>query len=283
MRTIPLPLLAAIVLLAASCSRYQVCTISSYDATPKSNDSSFVLENDSVKINYSFAGQSAPVVITIANKSDHPLYVDWQRSAVVYNDSAISYAPDKVSFGGSISSSTYNFDRSFGNSYGSMSGDMQVPKTVTFIPPHSYIRQTTLELAQKLFTNLPDSLFHTVYSTNIADNGEHLKAKKAEFDAQHSPLVFTSYLNIYSNQAMAGTDAAAGMYRQRFYISSIIKTGANPQNYSFRTATAAAGDQFYTKERTGYGKTMTIVGLGGVVVGAAALSAATQTNSSTAN
>ncbi|RFM28433.1 hypothetical protein DXN05_06375 [Deminuibacter soli] len=261
---------------AASCQRYQICTVSSYDSPRKANDSSFVFENDSLKITYSFAGNHAPVAVTVFNKADYPLYIDWQRSALVTNDSAMSYVPDAARFGASYYGNSYNLNRDLSVNYANMNGSMELPKNTEFIPPHAFIKRTTLELAQEFFTNIPDSLFHTVYSYPVDEEDTKHRGKKAVFDSLNSPLVFTSYLAVYNN--LPAVNPNAGLYKQRFYISELIKTTNNPAQTPFRRLNEGTSDQFYTKARTGYGKTVAVIGLVGVAAGAAALSATASNN-----
>ncbi len=64
----------------------------------------FVQENDTVRISYRFWGENAPVTITIYNKLDEPLYVDWGRSALIIDDVATTYDPKVASVRGESSS-----------------------------------------------------------------------------------------------------------------------------------------------------------------------------------
>ena len=59
----------------------------------KNERGDFVQENDTVRISYRFWGENAPVTITIYNKLDEPLYVDWGRSALIIDDVATTYDP----------------------------------------------------------------------------------------------------------------------------------------------------------------------------------------------
>ncbi|HEX8607086.1 MAG TPA: hypothetical protein VF679_00445, partial [Pedobacter sp.] len=51
-----------------SCSKYYISTLSSTNALKDERTGQFNIENDSVQVTYSFAGQNAPVKITVKNK-----------------------------------------------------------------------------------------------------------------------------------------------------------------------------------------------------------------------
>lgn len=78
----------------SSCSSYYYSVLESNDAVgEKNDDKDFVIENDSVCISYCFYGEDAPISITVYNKMDEPLFVDWQRSALILDDVATRLLP----------------------------------------------------------------------------------------------------------------------------------------------------------------------------------------------
>ena len=81
----------------SSCSSYYYSVLESNDTIGEKNeDKDFVIENDSVFISYCFYGENAPISITVYNKTDEPLFVDWQRSALIIDDVATSYYQEKA-------------------------------------------------------------------------------------------------------------------------------------------------------------------------------------------
>ena len=102
-----------------SCSTYYYSTLSSTEGLVEKDDfGDFIYENDSVKVVYSFFGYNLPIKILVINNSNQPLYVDWQRSALILNDMATNYKQNKVTFGGNIETNTLNFSRNFSTSEG---------------------------------------------------------------------------------------------------------------------------------------------------------------------
>lgn len=251
-----------------SCSVYQLNTISSNTARWNETDGSFIQENDSLRIIYSFAGQNAPVSIEIHNKLNEPVTVDWQRSALVYNDSAISYAGNKAYIKGDINGSSYDWARNFSTTSANLSGSVTLPQYVDFIPPKSFIRRVPLELTNAFFENFADSFYRKI-KVPSADADYKLNGKRALFTASNSPLVFSSYLTLtYNNK-----DDNKIAYQQQFYISELLRLSAHPNNTTLMDK--KRGDMFYVSQQTGYGKVST----GAVVaIGAAAIVATNNNN-----
>ncbi|WP_158825487.1 hypothetical protein [Mucilaginibacter lacusdianchii] len=233
---------ASILCLLASCSRYQASTISSTNITKDERTGTFNMENDSVKISYSFYGINAPVEIQVYNKLDKPLYIDWQKSAVIVGDNAVSYAGKDVHINGDISTSGYRFG-SVSSTSGNLNAVATLPTDVTFLPPHSRISNVPLTVVSGLL-NVPDSALAVtqVYYVD-ADNGSSMavRAKQAKFTAETSPLKFKSYLTLYTTE---GESKKVQTYQQNFFVSQLISTMTNPKNWE--TYRDKRGDVFIT-------------------------------------
>jgi hypothetical protein len=257
--------LSVALLLCISCSRYQYATINGSSGISMNDKLEFVAENDSLRLVYNFNGVNAPINITIQNKLQKPVYIDWQRSALIVNDKAISYVPSEMKIEGGFSGSSYNYGNR-GSSFSSTSGHIHamasLPVTVDFIPPQSYLTKTPMGVTNRLIENVPDSAYRRVNFT-ITD-GYAVPVKAATFTETSSPLRFRSYLTL-----MVGDSAAKPVTCEHtFYISQLIATSQPPQ--SIWLTSAYRGNQFYIKEQTGYGRTMTGFG---VIAGTALLTA----------
>ena len=147
--------LSGMLLSLSSCSSYYYSTLASNDRSGRYDvNKDFVIDNDSVCIIYNFHGEDGPVLVTVQNKMDEPLFVDWQRSALIVNGKATSYYKDAIPVEGVTESSSYgssyNWDRQYGSvssrSRGSFSGEIQLPKGVEFIPPCAQIESEHKEV-----------------------------------------------------------------------------------------------------------------------------------------
>lgn len=241
-----LNLFAAVVLLSlASCTAYHVSTVNSTNITKDEGTGKFVRENDSLKIVYSFSGFNAPVSIRVFNKLDEPLYVDWQRSALIVNDVAESYAGQQVAIAGVVNTESYRARGGLWNTtftYGNINAIADLPKNVTFIPPHSAISNTPVSLpgnAVDYVHQLDPRAQQFSYSSTT--NGGTLRVKTVTFDQNDSPLKFKSYLTLYIHN---GQSANMIIYQDSFYVSKYTKSLLSPAK--LQEMQGERGDLFYT-------------------------------------
>ncbi len=232
MKTSFLSALGLLILALASCSTYQVNVLSSTNTIKDDKTGVFNFENDSVKITYSFSGNNAPVSIQVFNKLDKPLYVDWQRSAAVIGDDAVSYMPNKVNISGSYSGTTYSWQsrpRTSLTNYSSTSGNISavadLPKNTTFLPPHSQASNVPILLTKDRI-QLPDNNYPKE-KINLFDgeNGLRAEVQVANFMKDNSPLKFKSYLTLYTQD---GNVIKPMAYQHEFYVSKIVNTNTEP-------------------------------------------------------
>jgi hypothetical protein len=272
MKALPNPtkilLLSVCTLLLASCSKYQVGVLSSSNIKKDQETGKFIAENDSVKITYSFWGRNAPINLNVYNKLNVPMYVDWQRSSFIVDDRAVSYADNRVVINSDISTTTVG-GRSASYSSGTIDAVASLPRNVVFVPPHAQVSKQLLEVSGQFF-DLPDSVFTKKEITTSAAEG-NTTVKIGEFTKANSPLSFRSYLTLYTLENNVPQFTA---YEHDFFVSKIIKLSGEPAYYDMYQS---RGDYYYTQKSTTGGKIGTGIGLAGLVIGAAALSNATQT------
>lgn len=230
-------------LLSSCASTYFFSSLSSDNTfTEQVPNGDFIFENDSLWIAHSFNGEGAPILITVYNKLDQPLYVDWNRSALIIQDQAISYSGNQATINTNSSSQTSSYSTIWGNvnSYteGQSQSQVVLPLNVDFVPPHTKVSKTTLTLVMN-----PDSFKGIEYSSAIMGNKFNVSSKVevAKFIPETSPLKFTSYLTIYTNPEKSRS------FEQDFYISSLIKTKSiSPKNLPVEMQ--QRGDLFFVKK-----------------------------------
>jgi len=101
-------LLSIISILLFSCSEYQYFTISS-DQLSRNENNDLVVENDTLKVVYSFNGYHGPVQITIFNKTNDPLEINWRKSALIMKGKAFGYYTPNMVLNGTISQDSTTF------------------------------------------------------------------------------------------------------------------------------------------------------------------------------
>lgn len=255
----------------SSCSSYYYSVLESNDTIGEKNeDKDFVIENDSVFISYCFYGENAPISITVYNKTDEPLFVDWQRSALIIDDVATSYYQEKAPIQGQTESSysgdTYRWSRNYsisdGYSGGSFAGEIALPKGVSFIPPKSKVESTPLRLSNFPFDRIPKDQYSKQKFAKSNSSVVNVRVKK--FTEENTPLAFRSYLSLYTADHDGGKRKYS-TFESSFYVSQLIKTG-NVTPASFDAGKKQAGDFFYVHNVKGANA--------GLIVGAVAIGAA---------
>lgn len=240
----------------SGCSSYYYSTLSSndqYGGSDENND--FVQENDSVRISYCFYGENAPISISIYNKLEQPLFVDWQRSALIIDDVATSYYQGQVAIQGQTESSTssgsYRWNRRYSSSgsysQGAFTGEVQLPRGVEFIPPHSKVEASSLCLNNLSFDKIPKNEFAKQQFAKA--NSEVVQLRVKQYTEEDSPLFFRSYLSLYT-VGQKEQDVRYFSFERSFYISELIKAGSlSPQN--FVSGQRQDGNFFYVHKTKG--------------------------------
>ena len=124
-----------IVVSFSSCSHYQYATLSAENIPKDDKKNEFVAESDTLCIVYNFNGKKGPVSITIFNKSDMPLQVDWKKSALIVDDKPIAYYQPDWNINGSISTTPGILTTSSSTLQANVTGR----EGLEFLPPHSFI------------------------------------------------------------------------------------------------------------------------------------------------
>lgn len=255
----------------SSCSSYYYSVLESNDTIGEKNGNrDFVIENDSVFISYCFYGEDAPISITVYNKMDEPLFVDWQRSALIIDDVATSYYQEKAPIQGQTESSysgdAYRWNRNYsitdGYSAGSFAGEIALPKGVSFIPPKSKVESTPLRLSNFPFDQIPKDQY--TRQKFAKSNSSVVTVRVKKFTEEDTPLAFRSYLSLYTADQDNGKRKYS-TFESSFYVSQLIKTG-NVSPASFDAGKKQAGDFFYVHNVKGADA--------GLIVGTVAIGAA---------
>lgn len=218
-------LVVSLILSMVSCSStYYYSILSSPDGDLENvENGDFLYEDDSLWIAHCFNGEDGPVQVTIFNKSDVPLYVDWNKSALIVNDEAFSYNNRKIT---NILSTNDDYVR--------MINTTDLPGEVNVIPPKTKVSKSALRLAAQ-FSEIPDSEY--TKGSMAASDGKVVTMNRIDYDFDTSPLRFSSYITVYTNQ-----DKPKG-YKHNFYVTNLFKTSIKP--YELPSSMQDRGNMFY--------------------------------------
>lgn len=232
--------LAILAMMMSSCSStyfYSTLETTNYDVE-KIDNGDFLFENDSLWIAHCFKGEDAPIQITVFNKLDVPLYVDWNRSALILNNVAHSYVTGETQVYTSTESTTYNYGWGVSDTRGSSESTVVTPKHVDMIPPHTMVSKSTLRLAAQF-----DEINKNKYTKGKlgTTDGTMATIERIKFEQTNTPLRFGSYVSVYTKpEDLKG-------FRMDFYATHLIKTKAKPS--VLPNDMADRGDTFYQRKR----------------------------------
>ncbi len=199
-----------------SCTTYQVMTVSSKEAAQQNTAAEFVIDNDSLELCYNFNGHNGPIKVKIRNKLNKPIYVDWQRSALIICGMAISYANQKVPISGALSSTSLNWTPDVSSSFGRFHGTATIPPEIEFIPPQTFVTKELIGITNKGILNLPESAFS---KKKVPDGLDVCVYQDGFFSPESTPLAFSSYVTF-----MVGDTLPRPMvYQHNFYVSELVK------------------------------------------------------------
>lgn len=267
----PIVSFICIAVLFASCKAYQVNTISSSNTQKSDSTGVFKVENDSLLITFNFAGDNSPVNVEVLNKLNEPMIINWERSALIVGDKAYSYVDDNLRITGQTTGTTsrYYSDRNnfsdLSYSSGSISGNIQLSKNESFLPPHSKSGRSIYVLSQIPLQELDKTAFNRIMLQDV-DGISQIISKTADYTAENSPLKFRNYITLYT---LKDNQPRPFSYQQDFFVSSVTKLNVNPKNaIKYNTD---PGDVMINSRTTGFTKTMAVLGTVGVVGGLTAL------------
>lgn len=255
-------LVGTIAMLSTSCTStyfYSTLETINYDVG-KVENGDFLYENDSLWIAHCFKGEDAPIQITVFNKTNIPLYVDWSKSALILNSVAHSYAGEQTQFSTSSESTTFH-NPYWGTShtYTNTDASIQMPQHVNVIPPQTMITKSTLRLSAQF-----DEIKKSEYTQGKLANKDGMIANigRVSYDLDNTPLRFGSYISIYTKPDEIRS------YTTDFYVNNLIKTKVSPKQLP--ADMAERGDTFYQHKRpnnTGW----EILGATAIIAGAVAV------------
>ncbi len=218
----------------SGCATHQYAVINSeLPLTTGYNEA--VLETDSLEIRYNFNGTHGPIKISLYNKLERPVYVDWKKSSVIVQGERISYWQDVTQVDLESLNSHFYWSDNLAISSGFITGSLSRAEAISFIPPKSFINTQWMGLRNNSF-NLPTP---TKTQRTIIREELRLYGDRYEFSKENTPLVFRSFLTLSLDESFNNPVH----YDHEFWVSEVITTHAGPDVYHTRL-----GNQFHLKQ-----------------------------------
>lgn len=172
----------------SACKSYMVSTVASKNTVQSPETGKFNMINDSLAFSYSFAGPNMPLNIEVLNKLKEPLFVDWERSALVIGETTYSFVDDKVHLSADVAGTAYNnLGTESKDYYSEIRGTAQISKTQSFIPPGAKITRSIYALNNVKEIKLAKSEFRKVPMDSDVSTGVAY-VSSASFTEMNSPL-----------------------------------------------------------------------------------------------
>ncbi|GAB4038798.1 hypothetical protein GCM10028809_58080 [Spirosoma gilvum] len=172
----------------------QVVTLRGSNVSP--SQEGLVLDNDTLTLRYNFASERGLMHLTVLNKLNKPLYVDWKRSSFIIGQDKVDYWSDVSDV--NLTGSASRYSRYASPVY--LSGTISKQDPIAFIPP-----QTRLE--KKQFIVVPQgSVRLTGPSTTEQEKAKWTDRKKPvdiinyAYSVDQSPLTFRNYLTLSTDK-----------------------------------------------------------------------------------
>lgn len=186
-------------------------------------DHSYIFENDSLLIKYSFWAEDGVFAFSIYNKLSKPIYIDWKKSSFIVNSKKFNYWVDSEK---TRSLSIYKdylflenrlgYDNVLTNLGLSLTNSVKIKnERITFIPPKSYVYRSKFKITNKLIYELNTN----VDEYDNLNSSENRKMYMKEFQKENSLFSFRNFMTI-SDQENFKTEFYVD---NDFYISKITE------------------------------------------------------------
>ena len=250
----------------SSCgSTYFYSKVSTLDEeTFQTDDGDFIFEKEDYLVAYWFKGYNAPIFINVYNKSDEPLYVDWNKSLLVRDSVPMLYRGTVDVVSGDSDHVLEKVKTVNGKEVVTIEDLGHLPRDVSYIPPQSRVTFKSNALSDFKYPESTD--FYLKKGKTQDKNGLWSDIQTLNFTSEKSPLKFQSLLTLY-NKSQPEISVL-----NNFYISNLIRTkgfdpSRLPQSMNDR------GDWFYNERVSKNKQFLEVTGvviLVGVVVAAVA-------------
>jgi len=204
----------------SSCSTYQYFTLASSEVR-KDTSKRFSWENDTVQVVYDYYGYGGPIWMSITNKTDKPMYINWKKSAIIENGNATSLYNSNVQLSGSFEAT-----RNWRSTSGNIASSFTLPDGMDFIPPGSRVAKDlnlsirTSPVSNQNLSGVPQQLKTGTYAGAASYT-------MYSFDPAASPLQFKSYLTF----VLGDNNVTEFAVRHSFYAQSIMVSSQPPQYF----------------------------------------------------
>ncbi len=202
-------------------------------------------------IRYSFYGYGGPVRISVHNKLNVPLYIDWKRSALVMNDHSNTYWQNVSKLEATEQGYQVHWTPMVSSTSSIITGEIKGDEAIDFIAPKSY-KETNMVMLGPDFIELKET--DQQYQVKMPVKEGPADARYYRYGDENTPLKFRSYLTISADPSFVNP----ATFESSFWIAEIVQTRTRPDDYLDERRDQ---NKFYTSESSGVGTVLGITGL----------------------
>ncbi|UFH56072.1 hypothetical protein [Spirosoma sp. KNUC1025] len=184
-------LLCSVVLLGCS-PNVQLVTVRGSNV--HQTDDGLLLDNDTLTLQYNFASERGVIHITLINKLNQPLYVDWKRSSLIVGKDKLDYWYDVAE----VQLTSLTDSRL--NRYIYSAGTILKDDKIGFIPPQTRLDKQQFVLVPQGALILPGSFKTEQEASNLSNRKKPVVVNVYNYSADQSPLTFRNYLTLSTDK-----------------------------------------------------------------------------------
>ena len=178
--------------------------------------------------------------VTVFNKSNQPLYINWKKSAVINDGMTVSLFNRNVIANGVMSTDSYLVGNNQTAGYSQFSVTFDLPEGIEFLPPQSGLSKTVITL-QEISAN-STAIPAIVEQEKIrAADGMVSKFRQVHYEDEYSPLRFKTYITL----ALGKNAENEFSVQHSFYAKEVVQSTTEPELFSMYQAN---GNQFYIRQ-----------------------------------
>lgn len=211
------------VLFLSACSSNYLMTVNSANTIKEKDQGTFLFTNDTVAVQYSFAGKDGKVYVKVENKLDYPIMWNLKNSALVINGKALSYSNNQIDLKGNLNQTVSAFSEDAIHGY--FNGTATLPKDMLLIPPHAFVDGRFFDLRDDVKKSVSEAKKERAVRYGM--NGGTYKVQQAKFNMQDSPYILSSFL---SYSVMNNGEVTFRTTEQKFYAEILFQTGTSLNN-----------------------------------------------------
>ena len=207
--------------LLTGCNAYQYLTISSDNRTVKTTNG-FVEENDSVKVVYRFSGYNGPLQLSIFNKLEEGVRIDWSRSFMIRGITSVPlYKPTELIQAELTRGGSYHYSGTTSAQF-----NVTIPATsVEFLPPQTEILRACAEAVAANHVLTDDLGGRNENLKIINEAGYGYKVRRTALSKEISPVQFRVFLYFLPSEG----NGPGWSIDRSFYVSEIIDMKTEPE------------------------------------------------------